>query len=182
MTVAIEPVSAAASAASSAASSISWAWKRFDALTGPEVYALLALRSAVFVVEQDCVFLDPDGLDRHAWHLLGHVADPGRPRVLAAGLRCLDPMVKYPEASIGRVVVAPAWRGTRLGRALMVEGIGRSRAAWPGQAIRIGAQQRLEAFYASLGFESEGEPYEEDGIMHREMCLPSSQSLDEDMR
>jgi ElaA protein len=64
----------------------------------------------------------------------------------------------------------------------MVEGIARARATWPGRPIRIGAQQRLEGFYASLGFVSEGEPYDEDGIVHREMCLPSTPCLDKDWR
>jgi len=152
----------------------SWTWGRFDALTNHDVYDLLALRSEIFVVEQDCVFLDADGADRDAWHLLArHDASglrDGHAR-LAAYLRCIDPGARYREPSIGRVVVASAWRGTGLGRLLMIEGIGRCRASWPGQAVRIGAQARLERFYASLGFVREGSPYDEDGIEHVEMVL-----------
>ena len=156
------------------APSWSWTWGRFDALTNHDVYDLLALRSQVFVVEQQCVFLDADDLDRHAWHLLAR-HDPsawGDGRAPLAGyLRCLDPGTKYAEPSIGRVTVPESERGNGRGRALMIDGIARSRALWPGRAIRINAQARLERFYASLGFVREGSPYDEDGIEHVEMLL-----------
>ncbi len=144
---------------------VDWRWSRFDALAPRDVYDALALRSAVFVVEQGCAFQDADGLDAAAWHLLGRTADG----TLAAYLRCLDAGAKYDEPSIGRVIVDLRWRNTGLGRALMAEGIARSRAAWPGRAIRIGAQHRLERFYASLGFAVAGPVYVEDGIDHVEM-------------
>ena len=147
-----------------------WTWTRFGGLSGDDVYDLLALRSEVFVVEQRCVFLDADGADRSAWHLLGRSADSGS-RPLVAYLRCLDPHVKYPEPSIGRVIVAPPARGIDLGRALMSEGIARSRLAWPGEDIVINAQLRLERFYRSLGFATEGSPYVEDDIDHVSMRL-----------
>lgn len=155
------------------APSLVWTWTRFDALSGDDVYAMLALRGAVFVVEQACAFLDPDGSDRRAWHLLGHTrADAGEP-MLAAYLRCLDPQVKYPEPSIGRVVTAPAWRGCGLGRVLMDEGIARSQHAWPGADLVINAQLRLAPFYRSLRFVAEGEAYVEDDIDHVQMRLPA---------
>ena len=144
-----------------------WTWGRFDTLSGSDVYDLLALRSAVFVVEQDCVFLDADGLDRQSWHLLGRDASG----TLVAYLRCLDPGLKYREPSIGRVTVTTAMRRTGLGRMTMAEGIARVGALWPDLAIRINAQHRLEAFYASFGFTTEGPIYDEDGIDHVEMTL-----------
>ena len=146
---------------------LSWTWKRFEDLSTVDVYDLLALRSEVFVVEQRCVFLDPDGSDRPAWHLLGRTMDDAA--VLAAYLRCIDPGVKYREPSIGRVVTAPASRGLGLGRALMDVGLLRSHDAWPGADIVINAQARLEPFYRSLGFCTEGEPYVEDDIDHVQM-------------
>jgi ElaA protein len=146
---------------------LSWCWKRFDDLTAGDVYDLLALRSEVFVVEQRCVFLDPDGSDRRAWHLLGRtVADAP---LLAAYLRVIDPGVKYREPSIGRVVTAPSLRGLGLGRVLMDAGLLRSHDAWPGSDLVINAQLRLEPFYRSLGFRSEGAPYVEDDIDHVQM-------------
>ena len=53
----------------------------------------------------------------------------------------------------------------------MEEGVARCRAAWPGQPIRIAAQQRLEAFYTSLAFQAVSPPYIEDGIAHVDMML-----------
>jgi ElaA protein len=151
------------------AASLSWTSARFEALPARDLYDLLALRSQVFVVEQNCVFLDTDYCDQSAWHLLGR-SSTGE---LVAYLRGIDAGVKYPEPSIGRVVVAVRARGDGLGRVLMEEGIRRGRASWPGADIVIGAQQRLEAFYASLGFVSEGDTYLEDGIDHIQMRLPA---------
>jgi len=142
-----------------------WQWQRFSELGRDDLYDALALRGRVFAVEQQCAYLDPDGADRSAWHLLGR----GEAGALQAYLRAIDPGVKYAEPSIGRVITAPEVRGTGLGRALMIEGLQRCRAAWPGQGVRIGAQARLQAFYGSLGFQAVGEPYPEDGIAHLEM-------------
>ena len=143
---------------------MNWRWCRFEGLGVHELYDALALRVRVFVLEQG-PYQDLDGLDRHAWHLLGH--DSGGD--LVAYLRVVDPGRKYEEPSIGRVVVAPEARGRELGRALMREGISRSTLAWPRLGIRISAQARLERFYRSLGFELVGSEYLEDGIPHIEM-------------
>ena len=129
---------------------------------------MLAARQLVFTVEQHCAFQDADGFDFAAWHLLGWTADAAKP-ALAAYLRALDPATKYPEASIGRVLTTPAHRGLGLGRAVMVEGLARCAAAWPGTSIRIAAQQRLEKFYTSLAFRPVSEPYVEDDIVHVDM-------------
>lgn len=142
-----------------------WRWFRFAELGVDRLYGLLALRSRVFVVEQNCPYLDADGLDPGSWHLLGH-DDAG---TLQACLRIVDPGLKFAEPSIGRVVTAPEARGLGLGRPLMREGIRQCESLWPGQAIRIGAQAHLQPFYGSLGFEAVGEPYDEDGIPHLEM-------------
>ena len=150
--------------------SLQWRWARLESLGGEEVYDLLALRSRVFVVEQQCIYLDADGVDRHAWHLLGRAADG----VLVACLRAVDPGVKYAEPSLGRVITAPEVRGTGLGRVLVREGIARCARQWPGQANRISAQSRLERFYASLGWERTGPDYDEDGIPHCDMLRRSA--------
>ena len=157
-----------------------WTWARFDALAAADVYDFLALRSEVFVVEQGCPFLDADGLDSCAWHLLGRARELASAAELApqllAYLRLLDPGVKYREPSIGRVITRASQRGTGLGRALMREGLARAASVWRGRAIRISAQQRLEAFYSSLGFASVGAPYVEDGIDHIEMLRAAHDS------
>jgi ElaA protein len=124
----------------------------------------------VFAVEQKCAFQDADGHDLHAWHLLAW-SEGRSTSALAAYLRVLDPGRKYPEPSIGRVLTVPPHRGVGLGRAVMVEGLARAVRVWPGRPIRIAAQQRLEAFYASLGFHTVSAPYDEDGILHVDMLI-----------
>jgi len=141
-----------------------WTWQRFAALGVDNLYDALALRCRVFVLEQGA-YLDPDGVDRDCWHLLGR-DDAG---VLHAYLRVVDPGVKYAEPSIGRVITSPERRGSGLGRQLMHEGLQRCQAVHPGSAIRIGAQARLRHFYGTLGFEPVGESYLEDNIPHLEM-------------
>jgi ElaA protein len=143
---------------------VNWHWCRFEDLGVHGLYDALALRLRVFVLEQG-PYQDADGLDPHAWHLLGRESGGA----LITYLRVVDPGRRYEEPSIGRVVVAPEARGRALGRALMQEGIARCRAAWPGRGIRISAQARLERFYRSLGFELVGAEYLEDGIPHIEM-------------
>jgi ElaA protein len=147
-----------------------WQWSRLPELTSAALYAALAARQQAFAVEQDCAYLDADGLDLHAWHLLGWVGERPSPE-LAAYLRVVDPGRKFAEPAIGRVLTVAARRGTGLGRALMVEGIARTARVWPGQPIRIAAQERLEAFYASLGFRTVSATYAEDGIPHVDMLL-----------
>ena len=150
---------------------LDWACKAFDALTVAELYALLQLRSEVFVVEQNCVFLDLDGSDAQALHVLGRRASQ-----LVASARCFGPGIKYLEASIGRVVTHPSIRGSAVGvgqgHALMRQAICALEARWGKQSIRIGAQMHLDNFYAAHGFVKTGEPYLEDGIMHVEMLRP----------
>jgi len=143
---------------------VNWLWCRFGELGVDNLYDALALRCRVFILEQGA-YLDPDGVDRQSWHLLGRdEAD-----TLQAYLRVVDPGVKYSEPSIGRVITSPEARGTGVGRKLFAEGVVRCEAAWPGQGIRIGAQAHLERLYASYGFVRVGEPYLEDNIPHLEM-------------
>ena len=141
-----------------------WTWQRFQDLGVDRLYDALALRCRVFVLEQGA-YLDPDGVDRQCWHLLGH-DDAG---VLQAYLRVVDPGVKYAEPSIGRVITAPEVRGQGLGRQLFGQGLARCLATWPAKAIRISAQAHLEGFYGTYGFHAVGQPYLEDNIPHLEM-------------
>ena len=152
---------------------MTWNCVAFDSLSLTELYTLMRLRQEVFVVEQNCVYLDADGYDQKAWHLLGWDGE----QQLVAYLRLFAPGVKYkdfPEdASIGRVCTAASVRGTGLGRELMVRGIAEAERLWPGCAIRISAQVYLLKFYGSLGFVVASEPYDEDGIPHVEMARPA---------
>jgi ElaA protein len=143
---------------------IKWICKKFHELTVDELYVLLRLRSEVFVVEQNCVFLDMDNKDQECHHLLGWIGDE-----LAASVRIVPPGISYNEPSIGRVVTSPKFRGTGSGKLLMQEAIRLTIQLHGNQPIRIGAQLYLKKFYSSLGFIAEGEIYLEDGIEHIEM-------------
>lgn len=147
-----------------------WRCAHFDELTAREVHDILQARAAVFVVEQACIFQDMDGADVAGWHLFSR-ADDG---TIAAYCRLLPAGLTFAEASIGRVITTQRMRGTGMGRALMEEALRRAAALWPGAAIRIGAQQHLEGFYRSLGFVTDSEPYDEDGIPHLEMVTAGS--------
>ncbi|MBI3350484.1 MAG: GNAT family N-acetyltransferase, partial [Burkholderiales bacterium] len=139
-----------------------WACVPFGELSVPQLYAVLALRSEVFVVEQNCVFLDIDGVDPQTWHLLG-TGDDG---ALKAYARLLPPGMKSPtDAVIGRVVTSPAARSGGMGRALMTEAMAHCQRLWPERAITLHAQAHLQRFYGSFGFVQVAEPYMEDGIL-----------------
>lgn len=138
--------------------------KRWSALSADELYAVLALRAEVFVVEQRCAYLDPDGGDRLASHLWIPDRD-GRPLAYA---RIFPPGVRDDCAVIGRVVSAPAVRGGGYGRGLVGEAVRRCEEEFAGD-IALGAQKYLERFYASFGFARSGDDYLEDGIEHLPM-------------
>ncbi|WP_332739030.1 GNAT family N-acetyltransferase [Hydrogenophaga sp.] len=145
--------------------SLTWRCLPFDALHARTLYALLQLRTEVFVMEQNCVFQDMDGADAQCFHLLGETAGPA----LVAYARLVPAGLKFTEASIGRVVTLPAARGGGLGHVLVREAVQALHGLWGVQPIRIGAQARLEAFYRQHGFVPDGPIYIEDGIDHIEM-------------
>lgn len=147
------------------APAIRWLLRPFERLDSAELYALLRLRSAVFVVEQRCLYLDADDRDRQAFHLLGYEETS-----LVAYARLFAPGDCYAEAAVGRIVVAPERRGCGLGRALTAKALEIAARLYGDGPVRIGAQRHLEAFYGSMGFRIAGAPYLEDGIPHIEMC------------
>lgn len=143
-----------------------WQTLSFNELTTDQLYAIGRLRQEVFVVEQQSIYLDLDGKDQLARHILFEEAGD-----LLAYQRCLPPGVSYPQSSLGRIVVHPRGRGQHLGRELVQLGIDHNLAQWPGSGICISAQAHLQDFYASFGFQAQGEEYGEDGIPHRKMLL-----------
>ena len=155
---------------------IAWRWSRFAELTPHALYAALRARSEVFVVEQRCAFLDPDGLDEEALHLLGWT-QRGGDSVLAGYLRLLHPGCRFAEPSIGRVLTTIGFRRTGAGRALMLEGLRKCTQMYAHRGIRIGAQRYLEKFYGEFGFRPSSEPYIEDAIAHIEMLRPPDATL-----
>lgn len=147
-----------------------WRCCAFDQLTVHELQRIHAARQQVFVLEQQCVYVDADEADPSSHHLAAWSAD-GR---LLAYARLVRPGVKYAEPSIGRVLTTAAARGDGLGRELVRRALAQAELLWPGAGLRISAQSRLEAFYAGFGFSVVGEPYLEDGIPHTAMALARS--------
>ena len=143
---------------------IDWRFKTFEGLTKTELYEIMILRQQVFVVEQDCPYLDADEKDKDSHHLMGYIKG-----VLVAYLRLVKPGISYEEMSFGRIVTAKSHRGIGLGVALMKEGIKRSIKLYGTFNNRISAQSYLLPFYQKFGFESTGKEYLEDGIPHTEM-------------
>jgi len=151
-------------------SEIVWSCKRFDELDTEDLYSILQLRAEIFVVEQDCVYQDVDGFDQQALHVMGHLSSAAEAQ-LVCYTRLLPPGAKYDGASIGRVVTKESARGGGNGKALMVNSLAFCKQHWPGKAITISAQLYLQKFYTELGFETQSEPYDEDGIPHIRMQL-----------
>lgn len=143
---------------------IEWQYKKFDELTSIELYEILKLRNLVFVVEQNCVYLDTDDKDLQSWHLFGY-----HQKQLIAYLRILPPGISYNEASIGRVVTHPDFRKFGYGIELMKIGIEKTLQQYNTSVIKISAQCYLLNFYSNLGFVAIGEEYLEDDIPHIEM-------------
>ncbi|MFD2532875.1 GNAT family N-acetyltransferase [Gracilimonas halophila] len=138
-------------------------FKGFEKLTSKQIEDAFRLRQQVFIIEQHCFYEDIDGYDAKAGHLFFYDGDK-----LAAYLRIFPSGVKYDdEASLGRIVVAPGYRGTGLGPKLIKKGI----ELCKGDPIRIEAQAELKGYYNRLGFQEEGEIYSVDDIDHLQMTL-----------
>lgn len=140
-------------------------WKQFQELTLEELYAILRLREAVFIVEQNCPYPDCDNKDQKAIHGLGY-----RDNELVAYCRFFKVNDYMPNAvSIGRVVTTPHQRGQGLGKALMAEAMRYAEAHHHRETIHISAQCYLQHFYEGFGFQAKGEIYLEDNIPHISM-------------
>ncbi|MCA6451428.1 MAG: GNAT family N-acetyltransferase [Chitinophagaceae bacterium] len=139
-------------------------YKFFDDLTAHELYAIMRLRSEVFVLEQQCIYQDADNKDLSAYHLMIQDGD-----TLIAYARLLPPGISYEYMSIGRVISKQDYRRKGAGRLLMKEAIKACHELFGEGPIRIGAQLYLKKFYESFGFVQTGEVYLEDDIEHIEM-------------
>lgn len=143
-----------------------WQIKRFEALSLAELYAILQLRSEVFVVEQNCVYQDIDYKDQKAIHLFGELEGQ-----MVAYARLFQPNDYFENASIGRVIVKPSHRHLKLGHELMREAIQAVKTSFGESQITISAQLYLQKFYESHGFVTTSDVYLEDDIPHIEMKI-----------
>ena len=144
--------------------SLKWSFHTFDDLSPKALYEILQLRQAIFVVEQNCPYLDADGLDLQALHILGRKNEE-----LIAYTRCFAPKILQKECVIGRVIVHSKHRHLGLGHRLMKTSEEIAQKQWACNNFYLGAQAHLEYFYQSLGYERCGPNYDEDGIPHLPM-------------
>ncbi|WP_437881977.1 GNAT family N-acetyltransferase [Pseudomonas sp. LRF_L74] len=142
---------------------ITWTFKHNHDLDKHELYAVLALRTAVFVVEQNCPYQEVDGkdLEGDTCHLMAW-----RDGELIAYLRLLDPQRHAGQATIGRVATAANARGLGLGHRLMERAVAICAERWPGAGLYLSAQAHLQNYYGRHGFQAVTEAYLEDGIPH----------------
>jgi len=140
-------------------------WRRFEEFDCDELYAVLALRQNILVVEQSSSYLDLDFVDQVADHLL--VTNNG---TLIGYARSHAPLSGRAYASFGRVVVAREYRRAGLGKELVRRVIAHL-AEGSCLDVLISAQLYLEDFYAHFGFTRDGEPYQDVGVPHVNMRL-----------
>ena len=143
-----------------------WYIKKFEQLSLDELYDILKMRSEIFVVEQECVYLDVDGKDKDVFHLF--LKENNK---ILAYCRILPREIAYEEASIGRVIVNKNFRKEKLGEILMIKAISYLKDVLKEKEIKIQAQAYLRSFYKKFGFQEISEEYLEDGIPHIDMKM-----------
>ena len=150
---------------------VKYIWKTFAELSLDELYAIIHLRQKVFIVEQDCPYIDADYADQDAFHLLAY-----NDKDLIGYLRAFRPGIKYDGSSLGRIVTEINSRGLGIGKEITKEGVNFLSKEYPDHEIVISAQHRLEHFYVELGFKARGEVYLEDDIDHIQMYLSAKEN------
>ena len=145
---------------------LEWHWRRMDEMSVAYLYEMLALRESIFVVEQRCVYLELDGLDESALHLVANHKDG-----MVACLRLLNCSADEGPVRLGRVAVSKRFRGQGLARLMMKKAIEKVRQDYPDRELQLSAQTYLQSFYQSLGFTLCGEEFIEDGIPHLPMVM-----------
>lgn len=133
--------------------------RRFDELTSGELYEILRLRTAVFVVEQNCAYQDIDGHDREAYHVW--LSDEAG---ISAYLRILPPGTVFDDPAIGRVISVR--RRCGLGSEIMREALSAVQRLYHADTVTIEAQVYAKPFYERLGFRQISDEFDEDGITH----------------
>jgi ElaA protein len=141
----------------------------FSSLSSKDLYQIIQLREKVFIVEQECAYLDCDGKDIQSYHLSGFLD-----KSLIAYARLVPAGISYDNfASIGRIVVHEKYRSFGIGKKLVEKSIQYCHKLFPNKKIKISAQCYLKDFYQELGFAAVGDEYQEDGIPHITMIFTS---------
>ena len=150
-------------------SNIDWYWYQFQQLSILQLYDLLKFRQDVFIIEQQCIYPDIDGLDPQCMHLLGYENEQ-----LVAYLRLIPAEFhRSGNIALGRIISSAQKRRSGLGRIMMQKAIQFALKQYPAQDIQLSAQYHLRRFYQNLGFNSISEAYDEDGIQHIDMLYES---------
>lgn len=144
-----------------------WQLQKFEDLSGKEVHEILAVRQEVFVVEQECVYLDADNLDYSSYHLTGRTEEGE----ICGYARINFPGSRYAEPSIGRLLIRKKFRSQGLAKKVLEMTVAKCFEQYPESNIKISAQLYLKKFYTEIGFAAIGLPYDEDGIEHINMIL-----------
>ena len=137
----------------------------FHELRPTVLHDIYALRSEVFVVEQNCIYQDIDGKDKEAIHIVGRLKE----NIVAYARILCHQRSNTNFVSIGRIVILEKERGKGYGHKLVEFCISVINKNWPAKKIKISAQAHLKKFYESHGFIKRGVEYLEDGIPHIEM-------------
>jgi ElaA protein len=140
---------------------LQWCWYRLEEMDPVLLYDMLALREAIFVVEQTCIYHELDGRDKCAHHLIAKQNDE-----IVAGLRILPPEGSETRLRIGRVAVSMGWRKRGLARLMMHRALEKAGQDYPSCMVCLDAQTYLQGFYETLGFRTCGDEFLEDGIPH----------------
>jgi ElaA protein len=140
--------------------------KKFNAISVDELYDILQLRQQIFVVEQNCIYLDADGIDKKCLHLLGLLNNK-----IVAYARIIPEGISYKTPSIGRVVIDEKHRGNKYAYKLMNKAIKITTEKFKQKKITISAQLYLKEFYQNLGFKTVGDVYLDCDLPHLKMIL-----------
>ncbi|WP_188456103.1 GNAT family N-acetyltransferase [Virgibacillus oceani] len=145
---------------------MNWYIKSFQEFSADELYQIIKARVDVFVVEQACPYYELDNHDQRSIHYYLKVDNE-----IAAYVRIVPKESKYPEVSIGRVLVSEKFRGQGYAKEIMQRAIEYIFEEWNENKIKIQAQEYLKKFYSSFGFRQISDSYLEDNIPHIDMIL-----------
>lgn len=138
--------------------------KKFDELNVDELYEILKIRCTVFVVEQNCPYLDMDDKDQMSYHIyLKNDKD------IKAYLRIILSNNSSEEVMIGRVLTTE--RGKGYSKLLLNEAIKFSKEKLNVKKITINAQTYVKGMYEKFGFRQSSDKFLEDNIPHIQMLL-----------
>ncbi|SAK73819.1 ElaA family protein [Caballeronia calidae] len=153
---------------------MNWKTLDFEQLTARELYLILRARSAVFVVEQSHVHLDPDGRDETGTHVFA-AEDMSRSMPVLAYARIHGGDAEDPEVVVDKILTSPLRRGDGTAHALIERVLAVAAERWPGRGVRLTAPVSLRGFYEAFGFRKTEGPFLEHGMPYIGLTRKSRQ-------